>query len=91
MKKLAVLLLLTISSLASAQLKSLAIGSLIYLDTAGDTSFFVLHLGETRNAKPIPLASPITFQTIKVAVVGATGSLGPIVATGGPWTTPTAI
>lgn len=99
MTRVFTILLLTISSLASAQqpltslpLKSLTIGWLIYIgeDPAGDTSFFALHLGETRFAKPINLASPITFQTIKVAVVAASGSLGPIVGTG-PYVTPTEI
>jgi hypothetical protein len=73
------LLALVCSSAASAQLKTLNIGALIYIgeDSAG-ASYFALHLGETARAHPIPLASPITFTSGSFAIVGATGSEGPL-------------
>jgi hypothetical protein len=80
------ILLLAISSLASAQLKSLSLGRVTYLNDSpdGTTSFFSIKLQNSN------LASPLTFQSVKVAIVGATGSLGPITGTG-PYTTPTEI
>jgi hypothetical protein len=89
-RTLATLALLAITScVATAQLKSLTIGSLIYIgeDSAG-ASYFTVHLGETRFAHPIPLASPITFNSDTVVVAGATGTLGPVTFPG-PFTTPT--
>src|ERR1700674_3673542 len=89
--KLATSLLLALicSSAASAQLKTLNIGALIYIgeDSAG-ASYFALHLGETARAHPIPLASPLTFNSDTVVIAGATGSLGPLTFQG-PFAAPT--
>jgi hypothetical protein len=83
------ILLALCSTLASAQLKTLAIGAVVYIgeDPSG-ASYFALHLGETRFARPIPLASPITFNSVLFALVGQDGTLGPYLAPG-PFTTPT--
>jgi hypothetical protein len=89
MKRTLALILLALCSItASAQLKALTIGSLIYIgeDSAG-ASYFALHLGETRFAKPIPLASPITFNSVLFAIVGQDGTIGPYLVPG-PFTTP---
>jgi hypothetical protein len=89
LKLAASLLLALCSTRASAQLKSLQIGSLIYIgeDSAG-ASYFTIHLGETRFKQALPLASPITFNSDTVVVAGATGSFGPHTFQG-PFTTPT--
>ena len=86
MTRLLAILLLAFSSLASAQLKSLPLGRITYIgeSTDGTTSFFTI---KSENSN---LALPLTFQTIKLAIAGAKGSLGSVTATG-PWTTPTEI
>jgi hypothetical protein len=85
----ALLLLALCATAASAQIKSLSIGALIYIgeDSAG-ASYFALHLGETALAHPIPLASPVTFNSALFVLVGQDGTLGPFLAPG-PFTTPT--
>lgn len=89
LKLAASILLALCPTFASAQLKSLVIGTLIYIgeDSAG-ASYFAIHLGETRFKQPLPFASPITFNSLTAVVAGATGSFGPQTFQG-PWTTPT--